>query len=156
MLNWIDPRLPGTTLEKERGVPGLPVVEWPSGSQRKLTDFRQRNSVILCLLHENCAPCQDFLSSLSGYQDELQLSDAEVRVVLREPQPSPFPVWVDREERTRQRLLGPSGELPTIIVLDRYATAWEAFPAPDHSFPEAGDVAGTVWQLAIMCPECGD
>ncbi len=156
MLNWIDPKLPGTTLEKERGVPGLPVVESPSGLQRKLTDFRQRNSVILCLLHSNCASCAGFLESLSGHEEELRLSDAEVRVLLDEPEDSPFPVWVDRDNRARERLLGPGGVVPTIIVLDRYASAWEAFPARDHAFPDAGDVAATVWHLAIQCPECGD
>ncbi len=155
MTGWLDPQLPGTVLERERVVPNLRLPESPSGTIRPLHDFRGRKSLILSFLHPSCERCKAFLADLASHEQKIRESDGEVRVVLDAEEETPFPVLIDAEQQARHALLGPDTALPAILVLDRDSAAYESHPASDHAFPDAGDLAGTLWHLSIMCPECG-
>jgi hypothetical protein len=156
MTDWLDPQLPGTVLERERVVPNLRLPESPSGITRGLHDFRGRKSLILPFLHSGCERCKAFVADLASHEQKIRQSDGEVRVVLDAAEETAFPVLVDAEQQARRALLGPETALPAILVLDRDSAAYESHPVSDHSFPDAGEVAGTLWHLSIMCPECGD
>lgn len=155
MTDWLDPQLPGTVLERERVVPNLRLPENPSGTIRRLHDFRGRKSLILAFLHSGCERCKAFVADLASHEQKIRDSDGEVRVVLDTEEETPFPVLVDAEQQARRALLGPDPALPAILVLDRDSAAYESHPASEHAFPDAGEIAGTLWHLAIMCPECG-
>ncbi len=155
MTDWLDPQLPGTLLERERVVPNLRLPESPSGIIRGLHDFRGRRSLILAFLHSGCERCEAFVADLASHEQKIRESDGEVRVVLDTEEETAFPVLVDAEQRARRDLLGLDTALPAILVLDRDCAAYESHPASDHAFPDAGEVAGTLWHLSIMCPECG-
>lgn len=155
MISWLDPQLLGTVLEREGVLPNLPLPESPSGTIRRLQDFRGRKSLILAFLHSDCERCKAFVADLASYEQTIRESEGEVRVVLDAAEDAPFPVLVDAEQQARRALLGPDATPPTILVLDRHSAAYESHPVADHAFPDAGEVAGTLWHLAIMCPECG-
>ncbi len=155
MTGWLDPQLPGTVLEREGVVPNLRLLESPSGTIRRLHDFRGRKSLILPFLHSGCERCKAFVADLASYEQKIKESDGEVRVVLNAAEETRFPVLVDAEQQARRALLGPDTALPVILVLDRDSAAYESHPVSDHAFPDAGEIAGTLWHLAIMCPECG-
>jgi hypothetical protein len=147
--------LAGTALEKDRVVPGTPMTEPSSGAEVSMWDFRQRFSVAFCFLHDRCEPCAGYARKLADLEGDLREIDARAIVVLSEPGALDLPVWIDVRARARQRLLGPSGELPMILIVDRYGAAMRSFPSRDHAFPLPGEVVATLRHLAFQCPECG-
>jgi hypothetical protein len=64
------------------------------------------------------------------------------------------PSWT-RNARARQRFLGPAGEIPLVLIVDRYGAAWSSFPSRGHAFPPPKEVVDTLRHLAFQCPECG-
>ncbi|HWB71099.1 MAG TPA: redoxin domain-containing protein [Egibacteraceae bacterium] len=148
-------QLPGTVLEFDRVVPGVALRERSTGAQVSPTDFRQRRALVLCFLHADCEPCRDFAAGLADLADGIRSADAEVRAVLPEEQPAPLPVWVDADGRARRRLLGSDGQLPVVLILDRYAAAQQSHPAADHDFPDPGAILSTLRHQSMLCPECG-
>jgi hypothetical protein len=147
--------LPGTALEKDRVVPGTPMTEASTGTEVSMWDFRQRFSVAACFLHDRCERCAAYVRKLADLEDDFRVVDARAIVVLSERGVLDLPVWVDVGGRARQRLLGPSAELPVILVADRYGAAWKSFPSRDHAFPPLEEVVATLRHLAFQCPECG-
>jgi hypothetical protein len=147
--------LPGTSLETDRVVPGIPMIEASSGAKVSLWDFRQRFSVVLCFLHDRCELCAGYTRKLADLEDDLREDDARIIVVLSEPEVLGLPVWIDARARARQRLLGPPSELPVILIVDRFGAASRSFPSPDHAFPPPAEVVATLRHLAFQCPECG-
>lgn len=145
--------LSGTALVHDEIVPRESFTEMPGGARRTLTDFRQRNALVVCFLHDDCEPCLKWARALSDVRRDIELADARVRVVARSDGQWPFPVFVDRDLRGSTRLLG-GGDYPVIVLLDRYAAAWESWPARDHAFPAPEEVVGTL--VKIMCSECLD
>ena len=147
--------LPGTALEKDRVVPGTPMTQASSGAAVSMWDFRQRFSVAVCFLHDRCELCAAYARKLADLEDDLRVIDARAIVVLSERGVLDLPVWVDVRGRARQRLLGPSAELPVILIVDRYGAALRSFPSRDHAFPPPAEVVATLRHLAFQCPECG-
>jgi hypothetical protein len=147
--------LPGTALEKDRVVPGTPMTQASSGAAVSMWDFRQRFSVAVCFLHDQCELCAAYARKLADLEDDLRVIDARAIVVLSERGVLDLPVWVDVRGRARQRLLGPSAELPVILIVDRYGAALRSFPSRDHAFPPPAEVVATLRHLAFQCPECG-
>jgi hypothetical protein len=147
--------LPGTALEKDRVVPGTPMTESSSGAQVSMWDLRQRFSAAVCFLHDRCEACADYARKLAALENDLREVDARAIVVLSEPSVLALPVWVDERPRARGRFLGPSAELPVILIVDRYGAALRSFPSPGHAFPLPEEVVATLRHLAFQCPECG-
>lgn len=147
--------LPGTALEKERVVPGTTMTSAASGAEVSLSDFRQRLGVAVCFLHDHCETCARFAEELAKLADDLRQADATALVVLTEPASLGLPVLVDTDARATRRFLGPSAELPLILIVDRFGAASRSFPSRDHGFPAPQELVATLWHLALECPECG-
>lgn len=155
-MTWTQREQPldGTRLTREQLLPDVVLTEAQTGQEWRPSLLRQRAAVVLCFLHADCQPCQDFLSRLAELADDIRWADAQVRVVLDEPGPSPFPVLVDRAGAARKRLLGPDAPRPVLVVADRYTAVAEAYPAGAHDFPEPREVFAAVRHMALRCPEC--
>jgi hypothetical protein len=147
--------LAGTELEMDRVVPGTLMTAASSGAQVSLWDFRQRVAVVICFLHERCEPCAAFARDLAPFEGELREVDAIALTVVAEAADLALPVWVDEDSRARERFLGRSGELPMVLIVDRYGAARGSFPSRDHAFPPPEEILATVRHLAMECPECG-
>jgi hypothetical protein len=147
--------LAGTELEMGRVVPGTTMTAASSGAQVSLWDLRQRVAVAVCFLHERCEPCAAFARELAPFERELRELDAIALAVMAEGGDLALPVWVDEEARARERFLGRRGELPMVLIVDRYGAARGSFPSRDHAFPPLEEVVATVRHLAMQCPECG-
>jgi hypothetical protein len=147
--------LSGTALEKDRVVPGTPMTEASSGAEVSVWDFRQRFAVAVCFLHDRCEACADFARELADLEGDLREVDARAIVVLSESGVLDLPVWVDGRAHARRRFLGPSAQLPVIVIVDRYGAAWRSFPSGGHAFPFREEVVATLRHLAFQCPECG-
>jgi hypothetical protein len=131
-------RLPGTALEADRVVPGMPLTEASTGEARSLWSLRQRFAAIVLFLHADCQRCAVFEQELRGLGTDVERADG--RIVVTHDTPA--------------RFLG-DGQPPVAVVLDRYGAAFRSYPAPGHAFPPASEVVETLWHLATMCPECG-
>ena len=147
--------LPGTTLEKERVVPGTAMTSAASGAEVSLMDFRQRLALCVCFLHDRCEPCARYARDLAALAEDLRLADATALVVLTEPASLDLSVLVDTDARAQRRFLGASVELPVILIVDKFGAASRSFPSRDHAFPAPQEVVASLWHLALECPECG-
>lgn len=135
-------RLSGTVLERGQVLPGTSIRDADAGGDLRILDLRGRRALVLCFLHEDCPPCARFMESLGAAASDIAAAGARViRLVPGDP--------------TVRRHLGERGELPTVVITDRDAAAWEAYPASGHDFPPVTEVTETLWHLATMCPECG-
>lgn len=155
-MTWEPPaaRLPGTTLMEGERLPDVALAEAHGGAPWRPSQLRQRSALVLCFVHPQCPACERFMTGIAEPGDGLSEFDAQVRAVMTEAAPSALPVVLDRDGRARRRMLGAGGELPCVIVADRYSTAVEAYPAAGHDFPAATEVFATLHHLAILCPEC--
>jgi hypothetical protein len=147
--------LPGTPLEKDRVVPGVPMTADSSGDEVSLWDFRQRAALALCFLHDRCESCAGYARKLAKVSGELREFDAIALAVVGESAALDLPVLVDTGTRARQRFLGPAAEMPLVLIVDRYGTAWRSFRSRGHAFPPPEEVVDTLRHPALQCPECG-
>lgn len=147
--------LPGNTLEKERVLPSIAMTATATGAETSLSDFRQRLALAVCFLHDRCETCARYAEELAELVEDFRQADATALVVLSEPASLNLPVLVDPDARARRRFLGPSVELPLILIVDKFGAASISFPSRDHAFPAPQDVVATLWHLALECPECG-
>jgi hypothetical protein len=147
--------LPGTSLEKDRVVPGTPMTAASSGAEVSMWDFRQRFAVAVCFLHDRCDACAGYARMLADLAGDLRELDARAIVVRGDSGVLDLPVWIDGHARARERFLGPAVELPVILIVDRYGAALRSFPSRGHAFPPPGEVVATLRHLAFQCPECG-
>lgn len=143
--------LPGTALTVEQLLPDVTFTDAATGDEWRPSQLRQRSALALCFLHRDCEPCRQFLADLAERKGTIDWADAQVRVVLPEPASLPFPVLLDPRGEARSRMLGDDGELPTVLVADRYTSVVQSFPAPDHDFPEIDGVVKTLFLLACDC-----
>lgn len=143
--------LPGTVLAPDELLPDVAFTDAQSGEEWRPSELRQRSALILCFLHADCEPCHRLLTALRDRQDDIDWADAQVRVVLPEPEDGPFPVLLDPEDRARGRILGPDAQIPTLLVADRYTAVMESHTAPDHDFPEPEEVISRIVLLACEC-----
>lgn len=143
--------LAGTALTVEQIIPNVAFTDAASGEQWRPSELRQRQALVLCFLHADCRPCQQLLEDLAEQEEDLRWTDAQVRVVLPEAASVPFPVLLDPEGDARSRILGEDGELPTIVLADRYTAVVASFPAPEHDFPSPQEILKTTRLLACDC-----
>lgn len=147
--------LPGTALTRGDVLPGTALTDPASGDEIRVWDFRGRAALVLCFLHAACDACATFARELDAAQPEMALTDARAFAIFPQGSPSALPALVDPEGEATRRILGAEGELPTLVVTDRYAAAWESYPILGHDFPPIAEVVGDLWHLATMCEECG-
>lgn len=145
--------LHGTALEAEQLLPNVPLREAATGRDWRPSELRQRSALILAFLHAGCEACHRLVGGLAELTDEIRGADAQVRIVLPEddPEAGPFPVVLDPDGRARDRMLGPDGQVPTLLVADRYTAVMQSFPAPEHRFPDPADVVSTLHYVACDC-----
>lgn len=143
--------LAGTALTVEQMMPDVAFTDAETGEQWRPSQLRQRSALVLCFLHADCRPCHHLLAKLAEREDDLRWTDAQVRVVLPEPAPVPFPVLLDPQGDARSRILGEDGQLPTLVLADRYTSVVASFPAPEHDFPTAQEILKTTRLLACDC-----
>lgn len=143
--------LPGTALTVEQMMPDVTFTEAGSGEQWRPSRLRQRSALVLCFLHAGCGSCHRLLTEFAEREDDLRWADAQVRAVLPEAAPSPFPVLIDPDGQAKSRLLGDDGAVPTLLVADRYMSVMQSHPAPEHDFPDVGDVVAALGLLACAC-----
>lgn len=147
--------LPGTALTRGTIVPGVAFDDLARDREVRAWDFRGRTPLVLAFLHPACDPCAAYARDLAAAGPQIEEAGGRVFAVLPEASSMAIPELVDREGRGVRGMLGPSGEVPTLVVTDRYAAAWESYPSVGHDFPPAGEIVDTVWHLATMCEECG-
>lgn len=138
--------LPGTALERGRVLPGVRVGADGWTPWR----LRGRAPQVLAFLHPDCPPCEAWSRDLAA----ADLSTARAFAVMERAGPSALPVLVDTGGRARERLLGAGGELPTIVVADRHAAAWESYVGAGHDLPSAGEIVATLRHAEITCADC--
>ncbi|HVL98123.1 MAG TPA: hypothetical protein VM324_02380 [Egibacteraceae bacterium] len=150
--------LAGTALMPEQLLPEVALTDAGSGEPWRPSELRQRSAVVLCFLHARCDACARTVAQLAEREEAIRRADAQVRVVLPEAVDGPFPcadgayrVMVDEDGQARERMLGPDGRLPTVLVADRYTAVVESFPAPDHRFPDPDEVVDTLRYVACDC-----
>lgn len=141
----------GTKLAPDQLLPDMAFTEADSGEEWRPSKLRQRSALVLCFMHADCAPCHAWASALAEHDDELQWSDAQVRVVLPTAADSPFPVLLDPDGEARARMLDADGQIPTVLVADRYSAVAESHPAADHDLPEPDEILRRLWLLACDC-----
>jgi hypothetical protein len=110
---------------------------------------------VLAFLHDDCAACRAYAHELHTVKDDLEWAGAVARAVLSRDEELPIHVFVDPGRQATLKLLGRQGNLPVVVILDRYGAAVSAFAAAEHRFPDKEEVAATVRHLALQCPECG-
>lgn len=143
--------LPGTVLAPDQLLPDVAFIDVRTEQEWRPSQLRQRSALILCFLHPACGPCQHLVTVLQDHQDDIDWADAQVRVVLPVPEDGPFPVMVDPDGRARERILGRQAQIPTLLVADRYTAVMESHTAPDHDFPDPGEVISRLVLLACEC-----
>lgn len=143
--------LAGTALTVEQIIPDVAFTDAATGEEWRPSQLRQRSALVLCFLHPDCEPCHQLLADLAEQEEDLRWTDAQVRVVLPEPGPVPFPVLLDPRGDARSRILGENGQLPTLVLADRYTSVVASFPAPEHDFPSAEEILKTTRLLACDC-----
>lgn len=148
----LDPApLAGTAVAAGALLPDVTLTEAGTGQDWRPSQLRQRAAQVLCFMHDECPACADFLERLADRREDLAWSDTQVRVVGSRPTEGPFPVLLDPHATARQRILGPAGQVPTLVVADRYTAVTEAHPAPDHDFPDPEDLLTSLRLLACDC-----
>lgn len=152
-MSWdLDPTpLAGTALAAGQMLPEVVFTDAGTGQQWRPSQLRQRSAQVLCFLHDDCRPCAALLGRLADRQEDLRWTDTEVRAVHARPTDGPFPVLLDPGGDACRRLLGPEGGAPTLVLTDRYTTVADAYPAPDHAFPEVDTVLRSLRLLACDC-----
>ena len=140
--------LPGTVLERGRVLPGVSLVA--GGGAWTPWSLRGCSAQVLAFLHAACDACDAWAVDLAG----AELHGARAFAILDRPAVSALPVLVDPGGAARATLLGDRGEVPTVLVADRYAAAWEAYPAPGHDLPAAEEIAATIRHAEISCTDC--
>lgn len=153
---WTQPatRLPGTALDEGQLLPDVTLQEADSGRPWRPGQLRQHAALVLAFVHADCEPCTRFLETLAERDGDLRWAETQARAVAPEPAEAPLPLLVDADGRARERMLGADGEVPTVLVADRYSAAAASYPAAGHAFPDPDEVVATVRHLAILCPEC--
>lgn len=134
----------GTVLERGRVLPG---VELPG--PWSAWDARGKKAQVLAFLHAGCDACDAWAREVA----EARL-DARVVAVVERGAPCELPAVVDERGEARLAFLGPDGEVPTVVVADRYAAAWAAYPAPWHELPSPRELASTLRHADITCSDC--
>jgi len=146
-------RLAGTTLERNALIPQFRVAE--SSTDREFTpwDVKGRRALVLAFLHPGCADCAAFAEEIAARDDQFQVADATVYAVAAEPV-GPLPTLLDPQGEVAATYLGPDGEVPTVVLADRYGAAWAAYPGFAHDLPTVGELAATAWHMALQCADC--
>lgn len=143
--------LAGTALAVGELLPDVALTDAGTGEEWRPSQLRQRSALVLGFMHADCGPCHRLLSRLEDWEDDIRWADAQVRVVLPTPAASPFPVLLDRRGHARLRMLGPDGQIPTLLVANRYTAVAQAYPATGHAFPDAERIVAILRVLACDC-----
>ncbi len=146
-------RLLGTTLERNRAVPQFRLEQAETGRALAPWDLKGRRALVLAFLHPGCARCSEFADELAARHDQFEVADAEVFAVAGEPV-APLPTLLDRDGTVTRSYLGPDGDVPTVVMADRYGAAWSAYPGFAHDLPTVGELAATAWHMALQCADC--
>ena len=146
--------LPGTALTADQVLPSVTLTDAATGAVWRPAQLRQRSALVLAFVHADCGACDELLDGLAERAEDITWADAQVRVVRDAPSDGPFPVMHDPGGDARARLLGPDGDLPTVLVADRYTAVAESYPFPGHDGADAREIVATLRHLAIECSEC--
>jgi hypothetical protein len=144
-------QLSGTALASGQLLPDVAFIDAQTGKQWRAGQLRQRSALVLCFMHADCEPCQDLLARLADREEDIRWADAQVRVVLPVPAASPFPVLVDQHGKAQSRMLGHNGQIPTLVVANRYTAVVEAYPAAGHDFPDLEQIIATLRVAVCDC-----
>lgn len=143
--------LVGTALAADQLLPDVALTDAQSGEEWRPSQLRQRSALVLCFMHANCRPCTRLLSRLADWEEDIRWADTQVRVVLPVRADSPFPVLLDRQGHAQQQMLGPDGQIPTLLIANRYTAIVQAHPAAGHAFPDPERIIATLRVLACDC-----
>jgi hypothetical protein len=146
-------RLAGTTLERNAPVPQFRLTDSASNVEFGPWDVKGRRALVLAFLHTDCGECAAFAEELAGRDDQFTVADANVYAVASAPVGS-IPTLVDADGSVAGTYLGEHGEIPTVVLADRYGAAWAAYPGFAHDLPTVGELAATAWHMALSCADC--
>jgi AhpC/TSA family protein len=144
-------RLAGTTLARNDPIPQF-RLSLHDGAEFTPWDLKGRRALVLAFLHPACAECTAFAEELTARAAQFQVADASVYAVAPGAV-GPLPTLLDDGSVSRS-YLGEDGEVPTVVLADRYGAAWAAYPGPAHDLPTVGELAATVWHMALQCADC--
>jgi AhpC/TSA family protein len=146
-------RLAGTTLERNAPIPQFRLTQ--AASDREVTpwDLKGRRALVLAFLHDGCPECAGFAEDLAARGDQFQVADATVYAIASAAVP-PLPTLLDPSGDVTRAYLGPDGEVPTVVLADRYGAAWAAYGGLAHDLPSVGELAATAWHMALSCADC--
>ena len=146
-------RLAGTTLVRNAPLPQFRLTEAVSNAEFGPWDVKGRRALVLAFLHAGCAECAGFAEELAARGDQFTVADANVYAVAPE-RIAALPTLVDPGGDVARTYLGEAGEVPTVVLADRYGAAWAAYPGVLHDLPTVGELAATAWHMALQCADC--
>jgi AhpC/TSA family protein len=146
-------RLAGTTLERNAPLPQFRLTEASSQAEFGPWDVKGRRALVLAFLHADCPDCAAFAEELAGRGDQFEVADANVYAVAPGPVAG-VPSLLDAGGSVAKTYLGRDGDIPTVVLADRYGAAWAAYPGPAHDLPTVGELAATAWHMALQCADC--
>ena len=155
----MSPELEGTALRRGGLIPSVSLLDGRTGSPVSLSSFRQRSGLLLLLLHGACERCDEFGDATAASTTDLLDIDVVPRTVApasraNEPSRESVPVVLDPSCRFTKAVLGPDGEVPVVLLVDRFNSPWHAWNAWGHEFPSQREVVETAVHMMLTCDDC--
>lgn len=129
-------------------------------------DYKQKKSLVIAFLHDDCPRCEDYLARLAARAAELAEREAAALVIfsvvpsarLTDGLPREIVAAVEMSGHAQREFLGrevaAAGGLG-VLVTDRYGelhAQWSG--ANEDALPAIGDVLARLAQVQIACEEC--
>jgi hypothetical protein len=146
-------RLAGTSLVRNEPLPQFRLTEAATDAEFAPWDVKGRRALVLAFLHADCPECAAFAEEVAARGDQFQVADANVYAVAPK-RIDALPTLVDPDGGVARTYLGEDGEVPTVVLADRYGAAWAAYPGFAHDLPTVGELAATAWHMALQCADC--
>ena len=146
-------RLEGTTLERDRPIPQFRLTDPRTGRELSPWSVKGRRGLALAFLHGACDECAAIAEELAAVSGQLSAADTDLFAIAPEPV-APLPTLIDEGGEVARAYLGADGHLPTVVLADRYGSAWAAYRGFGHELPTTGELVATAWHMELSCADC--
>ena len=146
------------TLEAGDILPGAQLEPVGDGPPVRVGSNRQESQVLIVTHGDPCDECAEYVRSFGELADVMRKQKATIVAIMGEAwkdEGGSFPVKAVVGDGPIVWRLAPD-KTPVVAVADRYGQIFRRVDAgDDHAFPEQDEIAGTLLDIAIRCPECG-